>query len=341
MDSAVAPRPRRRLHPPPPRLPLPGPALALPARHWPRAPGLAALPAVPPLAEEPGHLGDPGTRPGARARSPRFPQSTVTPRRRRTLPPQPRPRPFPAAGTGSARRVPPRPQPPRGPGGPSQGGFPPRPRAEAPTPRTGEEAAPRARGESGRGLGGKARCSFSSPRGPPTSLWSGEGAGPNRGARTGWGAPRPGSASHPSSASSPSPEFPLGKSGWVGGDSRRVAESQSLQPGCGADGRARCPGGGGGGEEKTPSLPETSGGSDPRGQGTDKFLHLGCLKRPRPWRPLSPPHQGAQHHPGGLKRQYLGPLRGFQLPRQRAWGQSLHPSSHLPPLLPQAPVPDP
>ena len=43
----------------------------------------------------------------------------------------------------------------------------------------------------------------------------------------------------------------------------------------GTPGRGATRGGGvGGGEKKTPSRPETSGGSDPKGQGTDKFQGL-------------------------------------------------------------------
>lgn len=228
--SAVAPRPR--LHPLPPRpCPrTPGSALGPAAEASPRGPPLA-------LAEKTGDRSGPGSRPGAQAASPSSPQPPRTPRRPQTLPPPRRPRPFPrsrnrkrpagpAPPPNAARRLGPAPQTPRGACGPAHGRFPPRPRAWAPTPRTGEEAAPRARRETGRGLGGKARRCFSSPRGRPTSLWSGAGAGPSRGARTGWGAPRRGSASRPSSASSPSPGSPLGRGGWVGGDSGRVAKSQ-------------------------------------------------------------------------------------------------------------------
>lgn len=207
----------------------------VPPPHSSLGPGPAHRASPRPLVEEPGDLGGPEAQRGAGVRSPSSPESPRTPSRRQTLPPPARPRPFPAAGTGSARPVPARPQPPQGPGGPA-------PEPRLPTSGTGEEAAPRARAEKRvPSLGGKARCRFSSPRGPPASLWSGEGAGPHRGARTGWGGPCLGSASRPSSASSPSPDSPLGRGGWVGGDSGRVAESQSLQPGCGADGRGRYP----------------------------------------------------------------------------------------------------
>lgn len=100
-------------------------------------------------------------------------------------------------------------------------------------------------------------------------------------------------------------------SGWRNHCRFSQAAERTDAPGAPGRGATR----GGGGEEETSSLPEPSRGSDPRGWDTDKFLHLDCLKRLRPWRDLSPPHQGPQHSPSGLKQQSQGPLQGFQLPR--------------------------
>lgn len=118
-------------------------------------------------------------------------------------------------------------------------------------------------------MAGRRGGSLSSPRGPPTSLWSREGAGSDRGARTGWGAVRPGSASCPSSASSPSTDLPLGRGGWVGilGGWRshcRFSKAVERTDEPGAPGRGATRVGGEGGEE-TPCLPDPSRGSDPRG----------------------------------------------------------------------------
>nr|XP_036846933.1 basic salivary proline-rich protein 2-like [Manis javanica] len=245
----------------------------------PRAPGLFALPTAAPrqgpgepwLPRSPAEHASPLTElPTATAHAPQPPppNSPTT----ALVPPLP-PRPE----TGSTLRTPPCSQLQRGPGGSSHGRSPPRPRAEAQTPRTREAAkprgpasAPRERGEVGRSFSGKDRGRFSNPRGHPTSLWSGEGAEPSRGATTGRGSPHPDSAFLPLSASSPSPDSPLRRSGWVGilGERRSHccfgwAAQRTEDPG--APGRGATREGGGGGKEETPSPPENSRGSDPRG----------------------------------------------------------------------------
>lgn len=109
--------------------------------------------------------------------------------------------------------------------------------------------------------------------------------------------------------------------GWMGGDSGPVAELLSLQPGCEADGRTRCPGKGRHqGRRRRRGRDTLSAGDLSRlsSQGLGdcqereaKFLHLGCLKRPRPWRALSSPTSGALAPPRGPKATVLGATVGF------------------------------
>lgn len=252
-----------------PDSPQPSPAPVVPARSSAPRPGPSPhYPPLPPV-KGPDDLGGGRAQPGARARSPSFPQPTHTPRCRRhqTLPPQPWPRPFPPRPeTGSTCRAPtplPTPNRTQAPATPPTAVF-------APPPSRGSEAQDWRRG-SWR-LGGDASGAPTGGAGPwrespgpllwparssyVSVVWGRGGAQPW--GENGVGLAAPGLRLPPLLRLLP---FPSTRP-WEGvGGGVTVGFSQAAErtdapgaPGRGATRRGGGGGGGGGGEEETPSL---------------------------------------------------------------------------------------